>query len=132
MLSAMLLPEPDRPLTMTRRISKFPPRRAGCRRGVSPRTTSSAGCEPLRVGVFEVARAGEALFGEEIEAYDVDVLSGASVVRTLTGAAPGLLYAGADELADFGAPQSMLALRVYQKSLVAGRGFPLSATIAIA
>ena len=43
-----------------------------------------------------------------------------------------MLYASADEIADFGAPQQALTLRVYQKSLVAGRGFAREATVAIA
>ena len=66
---------------------------------------------------------------EESEAYEVDVLSGSTVVRTLSADTPSVLYAAADEIADFGAPQASLAVRVYQMSATVGRGFPASATL---
>jgi len=69
------------------------------------------------------------LLGEQSEAYEIDVLSGSTVVRTLHATAASALYAAADETADFGAPQSSLAIRVYQMSATVGRGFPASATL---
>ncbi|HMO29743.1 glycoside hydrolase/phage tail family protein [Enterovirga sp.] len=60
--------------------------------------------------------------GEEIEAYEVEILSGADIVRMLATGEPALLYEAASEMADFGAPQSSLALRIYQLSRVVGRG----------
>jgi hypothetical protein len=67
--------------------------------------------------------------GEDSEAYEIDVLSGSTVVRTLHATTPSALYAAADETADFGAPQGSLAVRVYQMSATVGRGFPASATL---
>jgi hypothetical protein len=66
---------------------------------------------------------GEVPLGEESEAYAVDILSGATVVRTLTANAPSVLYAAAEELADFGAAQTTLSVRVAQLSATVGRGF---------
>jgi len=60
--------------------------------------------------------------GEEREAYAVDVLSGTDVMRSYETTGPSLLYPAADEIADFGAPQSSLAVRVAQLSATVGRG----------
>jgi hypothetical protein len=67
--------------------------------------------------------------GEDSEAYEVDILSGPSVVRTLSSTQPDLLYPAADEAADFGGPQSSLAIRAYQLSATVGRGFAGAATL---
>jgi GTA TIM-barrel-like domain/Putative phage tail protein len=67
--------------------------------------------------------------GEDSEAYEIDVLSGSAVVRTLHAGAPNVLYTAAAEAADFGSAQSTLAIRVYQMSATVGRGFPVSATL---
>jgi hypothetical protein len=71
----------------------------------------------------------EVPLGEETERYEIDVLQGADVVRTLTSDTPLALYAAADELADFGAPQGTLALRVAQMSATVGRGFAREVTV---
>ena len=68
---------------------------------------------------------GEVPLGEESERYVIDILSGASVVRTLTVSAPTVLYAAADEIADFGAAQASLHVSVAQLSATVGRGFAL-------
>jgi hypothetical protein len=73
--------------------------------------------------------AGEIPLGEDSEQYAVDILSGSSVVRTLNATAPSVLYPAADELADFGAAQSSLHVRVTQISATVGRGFPASAIL---
>lgn len=67
--------------------------------------------------------AGEIPLGEDSEQYAVDILSGISVVRTLTAMQPSVLYAAADEIADFGVAQAMLNIRVTQLSATVGRGF---------
>lgn len=71
----------------------------------------------------------EVPLGEEREAYAIDVLSGASVVRTLSATTPEALYAAADEIADFGAAQSQLSIRIAQLSASVGRGFAADATL---
>lgn len=65
---------------------------------------------------------GEVPLGEASEAYRVDILSGAAVLRSIATSAPQALYAAADELADFGAPQATLHLRVMQMSDAVGAG----------
>jgi hypothetical protein len=50
-------------------------------------------------------------------------------VRTLTATAPSVLYAAADEIADFGVPQAHLSVRVAQLSATVGRGFAAAATL---
>jgi hypothetical protein len=60
---------------------------------------------------------------EPFEAYELDILSGATVLRTLRVDAPNALYIAAAEAADFGGvPQSQLAVRVAQLSATVGRG----------
>jgi len=71
----------------------------------------------------------EVPLGEESEAYRVEILSGASVVRTIESAAPQTLYESGDELADFGAPQTALSVRVAQLSALAGAGRALTAAL---
>jgi hypothetical protein len=73
--------------------------------------------------------SGEVPLGEASEAYEVDILDGIDVVRTLSAAQPSVLYAAADELADFGAPQSSLSVRVVQLSATVGRGFAAAAVV---
>ncbi len=70
--------------------------------------------------------------GEQSEAYEIDILNGGAVVRTLKASTPSLTYASADELADFGAPLSHIELRLAQLSASVGRGYALHATLLIA
>jgi len=72
---------------------------------------------------------GDIPLGEDSEAYLVEVLSGATVLRTIPAAAREVLYASVDELADFGAPQPSLAVRVTQISATVGRGVATEATL---
>jgi hypothetical protein len=69
--------------------------------------------------------------GEESESYEADITLPSSGKRTLTAATPSLLYPAADELADFGAPQSELTVSLYQMSATVGRGFPLTTTLPV-
>jgi hypothetical protein len=73
--------------------------------------------------------AGEVPLGEESERYALDVLSGTAVVRTFDATTPSVLYAAADELADFGAAQTSLHVRVAQLSATVGRGFVTDAIL---
>jgi len=56
-------------------------------------------------------------------------VSGGDVVRSYQTEAPSLLYPAAEELADFGAPQSSLSVRVAQLSATVGAGFPAESTL---
>jgi hypothetical protein len=73
--------------------------------------------------------AAEVPLGEDFERYEIDVLDGAAVKRTILSDIPSALYTAAEQTADFGAPQSSVSLRVYQMSAVAGRGTPRTATL---
>jgi len=66
---------------------------------------------------------GEVPLGESSEAYALDIMNGASVVRTIEATAPTAIYTAAQQIADFGALQSSLHLRVAQISETVGRGF---------
>jgi hypothetical protein len=73
--------------------------------------------------------ATEVPLAEDSERYEVDVLSGLSVVRTLSVTAPACAYSAAHQTADFGAPQSTLSVAVYQISATYGRGTPKIAVV---
>lgn len=67
---------------------------------------------------------------ESSERYEVDILSGGGVVRTLTGLDENTASYSADQqLADFGAVQPAIEVAVYQLSDVVGRGIPAYATL---
>jgi hypothetical protein len=68
--------------------------------------------------------------GEENERYEVDIMDGADVVRTITGlTASTAAYSAADQTTDFGSPQSSISVRVFQLSTIYGRGVPGEATV---
>lgn len=71
----------------------------------------------------------EVALGEASEAYEVDILAGDEVVRTLRSATPAVAYPAADQRSDFGAPQASLACRVYQVSATFGRGKARAAVV---
>lgn len=66
---------------------------------------------------------------EALEAYQVEILSGSAVVRTIDATSPTVTYDATSQTADFGSPQSSVSVRIYQMSAVVGRGYPASATI---
>ncbi len=64
----------------------------------------------------------EVPLGEASEVYTLQILSGGSVVRSIACTSPQALYAAVDELADFGAVQTSLHIRVAQISATVGAG----------
>jgi hypothetical protein len=60
--------------------------------------------------------------GEESEAYEVDILDGSMVVRTITVTSPTASYTAAQQTDDFGAQQASVDVVVYQLSAIVGRG----------
>jgi hypothetical protein len=66
---------------------------------------------------------------EDVESYEVDVLDGDVVKRTLSSATPSVSYSAAAQTDDFGAPQASIDVRVYQLSSTYGRGAPRAATV---
>ena len=76
--------------------------------------------------------AGIVPLGESTEAYEVVIYSSntfATVKRVIASTTRSAVYTSAQQIADFGANQSTLYVRVYQISDVVGRGNPLQATI---
>ncbi|TCK31304.1 putative tail protein [Ancylobacter aquaticus] len=71
----------------------------------------------------------EVPLSETGEAYAVEILSGESVKRRLTTTVPALTYALADEIADFGAAQPFLDVRIAQLSAEIGAGTALTARL---
>ena len=69
--------------------------------------------------------------GEATERYEIDILDGDIVKRTLQSNITTILYPAGDELADFGAAQAALSIRVAQLSATVGRGIPASATLTL-
>jgi len=80
--------------------------------------------------------------GEASEAYEVDILDGTGALkRTITAtasaggsvvtpASQSAFYTSADQIADFGANQVTLSVRIYQLSATVGRGFPGAGSLA--
>ena len=59
---------------------------------------------------------------EDTEAYEIDIMDGAAVVRTLTVITPAASYSETDQITDFGSAQTTLTFNVYQMSGQYGRG----------
>lgn len=67
--------------------------------------------------------------GETSEAYEIDVMSGSTVKRTISVASPAWAYSAANQTTDFGSPQSSITFRIFQMSNIVGRGYPLEVTL---
>jgi hypothetical protein len=84
----------------------------------------------IRRGRFDAdSWSGEIPLGEASEQYRLEILSGGGVIRTLTTEATTALYPATDELADFGAAQSSLAVRVAQLSATVGIGIAVESVM---
>jgi hypothetical protein len=74
----------------------------------------------------------EVPLAEDIEAYDVEILDGSAVQRTLSSGTTSVLYTAAQQTADWGAPLGpgqTLAIRICQLSNRLGRGTPAAVTL---
>ena len=71
----------------------------------------------------------EVPLAEDSEAYEIDVLQGTIVRRTLSASGSPATYTAAQQVADFGAVQSSVSVRIYQISQSFGRGTPRAATL---
>jgi hypothetical protein len=70
------------------------------------------------------------LVNESGESYEVDILDGTDVVRRLVGISVAeASYSAAEQAADFGAVQPVVAVRVYQVSGLVGRGYAAEAEL---
>lgn len=77
----------------------------------------------------EMPSGADIPLSEDTEAYEVDVLNGVTVVRTIAVTAQTASYTAAEQTTDFGSPQSSVDVIVYQRSASIGRGYPAEATI---
>ncbi len=69
---------------------------------------------------------------EEVEAWEVEILDGATVRRVLSSTTTSVLYSEADQVADWGAPLgpgNSLSIRIFQISQAVGRGTPAAVTL---
>lgn len=66
---------------------------------------------------------------EFTEKYQVEILSGATVVRTESCSSSNYIYTAERQVADFGSVQSTISVRLYQISGLVGRGSPVIATL---
>jgi len=76
----------------------------------------------------------EVPLGEEIEAYEVEILDGATVKRVLSVTTTSAVYTAAQQTADWGAPLGpgdTLDIRIYQLSALVGRGAPKTVTLTL-
>jgi hypothetical protein len=77
----------------------------------------------------ELVSGADIPLSEESEIYDVEVLDGPTVVRTLAVSAPTAIYTAAQQTTDFGSTQTEVTVRIYQRSATVGRGYPLEGTV---
>jgi protein involved in polysaccharide export with SLBB domain len=69
---------------------------------------------------------------EELEAYEVEILDGATVKRVLSATTTSAVYTTAQQTADWGGPLDpgdTLDIRIFQLSALVGRGAPKSVTL---
>ena len=74
----------------------------------------------------------EVPLAEELEAYEVEILDGATVKRVLSMSTSSAVYTAAQQTADWGAPLGpgdTLDVRIYQLSALVGRGAPKTVTL---
>lgn len=71
----------------------------------------------------------EVPLSEESERYEVDILDGSTVLRTIAATVPQCVYTASEQTDDFGSPQSTVDVAIYQVSAAAGRGTPSYATV---
>jgi len=76
--------------------------------------------------------AAEVPLAEETEAYEVEMVDGATVKRTLAATTTSVTYTAAQQTADWGAllgPGDALDIRIFQLSALVGRGTPKLVTL---
>ncbi|MFO0389903.1 MAG: glycoside hydrolase TIM-barrel-like domain-containing protein [Alphaproteobacteria bacterium] len=66
---------------------------------------------------------------ETAEGYEVDIINGSNVVRTITTNTPSVVYSAAQQTTDFGSPQASVIVRVYQMSALVGRGYKAEVSV---
>lgn len=75
-----------------------------------------------RTGAAAWETGGTAPIGEDSLSFECDILSGATVVRTITMTVETFDYSAADQTTDFGSPQASIDIEIFQISALVGRG----------
>ncbi len=79
-----------------------------------------------RIGAANVD-GGDVPLGETSQLWEVDIMDGADVVRTLTGSSLPLTYTSAQQVTDWGSNQTSLEVNIYQISpALSLRGYELN------
>ena len=76
--------------------------------------------------------AVDAPLTEEMEAYEVEILDGATVKRVLSATTTSAIYTAAQQTSDWGgplAPGDTLDIRIFQLSALIGRGAGKTVTL---
>jgi hypothetical protein len=60
---------------------------------------------------------------EAVESYQVDIMNGVTVVRTIATTMQTASYTAAQQITDFGSTQASISVKIYQISAVVGRGY---------
>ncbi|MEM7619760.1 MAG: glycoside hydrolase/phage tail family protein [Pseudomonadota bacterium] len=71
----------------------------------------------------------EVPLGELSERYEIDILDGGNVIRTLTSETPNVIYTASEQATDFSSIPTQFDINIYQLSSVYGRGIARSAII---
>lgn len=71
----------------------------------------------------------DAPLGEASESYEIDIMSGSTVLRTITATSPTATYSAANQTTDGLTPGNPVTVNLYQISARVGRGFGRAATI---
>ena len=67
---------------------------------------------------------------EVSEKYEIEVMNGGNVVRTISGITdPTATYTAGQQVTDFGSVQSSVTIKIYQISELIGRGYPGQASV---
>ncbi len=83
-----------------------------------------------RIGGAWLDGSGTVPLSEETEEYNLEVLNASgTILRKVIGiTSPTYFYTAANVLADYGAPETLVYIRVYQVSAAVGEGFPVTNT----
>ena len=111
--------------------------RRPCRAAVAHAAHARRSDDPLDAPVpralgRQLGRGRGAARRGELEAYEVEILDGATVKRVLTAATTSAVYTAAQQTADWGAllgPGDTLDIRIFQLSALVGRGAPKTVTL---
>jgi len=80
-------------------------------------------------GLAEWLDYADVAINETTEAYEIDILDGTTVVRTLSVTAAEVTYSATNQVSDFGSAQSSITADIYQISETRGRGYVKEVTL---